>query len=230
MKKTTQVDWLIKSTAGDVAQFACDTIMRCAAQSIEQRGVFKIVLAGGTTPEKVYTLLANEPCDWQHWQLYLGDERCLPVADPQRNSMMVQRTLLDNPNVSIPAKNCHFIPAEQGAKQAVKAYQSTVESAVPFDLVMLGMGEDGHTASLFPGMEYPEDDWVHAVYDSPKPPAERVSLSVKALSQNKMLLIMVTGLSKQAAVHRWRNGDTLPVAQIGSLGQVNIVLDNDAAQ
>ncbi len=229
VKKPTQADWVILPSADDVAQFACDEIMQCAKQAIAERGEFKIVLAGGTTPEQVYVLLADQPCDWQRWQLFLGDERCLPVDHPERNSVMIQRTLLNHSRVKVASENCHFIPAEKGAKQAAKAYQGIVKNSIPFDLVMLGMGEDGHTASLFPGREYPEDEMVHAVFDSPKPPPERVSLSTKALSQNKMLLIMVTGASKQLAVEKWRKGEKLPVAQIGSLGQVNIVLDGEAA-
>ncbi len=229
MKKTTQADWIILPSADDVAQFACDEIMQCAKQAIAERGAFNIVLAGGTTPEQVYILLADQPCDWQRWQIFLGDERCLPADDPERNSMMIQRTLLSRSRVKIAPENCHFIPAERGAKQAARAYQGIVENALPFDLVILGMGEDGHMASLFPGRDYPKDEMVHAVYDSPKPPPERVSLSVKALSQNKMLLVMVTGTSKQLAVEKWRKGEKLPVAQIGSLGQLKVVLDSGAA-
>ncbi len=91
-----QTDWIVKPNATDVAVFARDKIINAAQQAIAQHGVFKLVLAGGTTPAQVYQLLAKEMCDWQHWQLYLGDERCLPVDDVERNSQMVQRTWLDS--------------------------------------------------------------------------------------------------------------------------------------
>jgi glucose-6-phosphate isomerase len=230
MNKPTQAGWTIKPSADDVARFACDKIIQCAKQSIAERGEFKIVLAGGTTPEKVYRLLADLPCDWQHWQLYLGDERCLPADDPQRNSSMVKRTLLASPRVKIPASHCHFIPAEKGAKQAAQLYQEVVSKALPFDMVLLGMGEDGHTASLFPDIEYLRDEMVHAVYESPKPPPERVSLSAHALSQNRQLLIIVTGKNKQQAVHQWQQGEDIPVARIGSLHEASVLLDQQAAK
>ena len=230
MQKPTQQNWIVKASAEDVAALACDKIMQCAKQAIGARGEFKIVLAGGTTPEKIYGLLAGKNCDWQHWQLYLGDERCLPVDDPERNSMMVQRTLLANPKVTIPESQRHFIPAELGAKRAALAYHSIVEGALPFDLVMLGMGEDGHTASLFPDIEYPKNEAVHAVFNSPKPPLERVSLSANVLSQNTLLLIIVTGESKQDAVLKWQQGEDLPVARIGSLEEALVLLDERAAK
>ena len=92
-------------------------------------------------------------------------------------------------------------------------------------MVLLGMGEDGHTASLFPEHQHPENELTHAVYNAPKPPPERVSLSRKALSQNHNLIIMVTGESKQESVEKWRNGEALPVSSITSSGAICILFD-----
>lgn len=227
--------WVVKKTADDVALFARDAICQAAQQAIRDSGSFKIVLAGGTTPRQVYSLLEKEDCDWQNWHLYLGDERCLPPNDAERNSYMVQHSLLDGAN--IPEENIHFIPAELGARQAATTYGKVIDAAIPFDMVLLGMGEDGHTASLFPGQSHDTSESVHAVFDAPKLPLERVSLSSSSLSENKHLLIIVTGSTKHHSVLKWQkgkmgegaeDGENLPVAQIGSRGNAVILLDNPA--
>ncbi|MCK5725797.1 MAG: 6-phosphogluconolactonase [Thiotrichaceae bacterium] len=214
----------VKKTAEEVALFARDYILDAAQEAIRKVGVFKIVLAGGTTPEQVYGLLALESCDWQHWHFYLGDERCLPLHDVERNSEMVRRILLDKKVIL--EENIHFISAELGAKKAAIDYEKVIKSVLPFDMVLLGMGEDGHTASLFPNHQHSNNEYVHAVFDAPKPPSERVSLSVDALSQNRHLLIMVTGAGKHDAVTQWQKGKNLPVSQISSNGEVHLLLDS----
>lgn len=118
--------------------------------------------------------------------------------------------------MAIPAQQCHAIPAELGPEQAAQAYADIVEAAVPFDLVLLGMGEDGHTASLFPGHKHNQEQWTHPVFGAPKPPPERVSLSAKALGQTRNLLYLITGQSKVEAVQAWRKGDLLPVSSMAT--------------
>ena len=226
MTRTLPDHWAVKETPDDVAKAVRDIILQSAQQAIQERGIFKIVLAGGTTPKQVYALLAKESCDWEKWHFYLGDERCLPVKDSERNSQMVQHTLFDK--VNVPAENIHFIPTEQGAKQAAINYSKEIKDALPFNMVLLGMGEDGHTASLFPNHSHQINELVHAVYDAPKPPSDRVSLSVKALSNTYNLLILVTGSSKNNAVKQWLNNENLPVTQIGSLSKKTIFLDKGA--
>ena len=226
MNQTLPKNWFVKETAEEVAKTARDLILQAAKKAIENNGTFKIVLAGGTTPENVYHLLAKESCDWQHWHFYLGDERCLPKDHAERNSQMAFKTFLNK--IDISQKNIHFIAAEHGAEEAARDYQTVIENALPFDMVLLGMGEDGHTASLFPQHQHPENELIHAVYNAPKPPPERVSLSRKVLSQNHNLIIMVTGESKQKSVEKWRNKKTLPVSSITSLGHISVLLDKKA--
>lgn len=223
-QKTTQ--WQVLETAEAVAIAACHEIMQSATQAIKKHGQFRIVLAGGSTPERVYRLMAQEGGDWNKWLFYLGDERCLPVADPERNSEMIRKNLLDH--LPLSEQQIQFIPAEKGAEKAAEAYRKTIETALPFDLVILGMGEDGHTASLFPQHQHHHDEPAHAVHHAPKPPEDRVSLSQKSLSNTQHLLILVTGENKQQAVAQWQQGDTLPIATISSLISIKTLLDKAA--
>ncbi len=218
--------WHILATADQVATATFEHILTAAEQAIAAHGHFKIVLAGGSTPEKVYRLLAKANLDWSKWWVYYGDERCLPVDHADRNSMMAEQSFLQS--VAIPAAQVFTIPAELGPELGAKAYAEVIEKALPFDMVLLGMGEDGHTASLFPGHLHNLDALTHAVYNSPKPPPERVSISAKALSDTKELLFLITGANKQEAVKAWRAGADLPVATIIPQNSVDIYIDADA--
>ncbi|WP_439097709.1 6-phosphogluconolactonase [Methylocucumis oryzae] len=176
--------------------------------------------------KKVYRLLAQSNTDWSRWQIYYGDERCLPADHSDRNSVMANTTLLEQ--TTIPATQVFTMPTEQGNEAAAAAYRVIVANALPFDMVLLGMGEDGHTASLFPGHQHDLDELVHAVYNSPKPPPERISLSAKALSTSSHVLFLITGAGKQAKVAEWRAGADLPVAQINPANGIDIFIDQDA--
>jgi 6-phosphogluconolactonase len=218
--------WHILETAEQVAQTACQHILETARQAIAEQGKFQLVLAGGSTPEKVYHLLAQADADWPRWYLYYGDERCLPVAHKDRNSFMATQSFLEK--VAIPDLQIFTIPAELGPEKAAQSYQQTIAEALPFNLVLLGLGEDGHTASLFPGHQHPDQELVHAVYNAPKPPPERVSLSAKALSSTRQLIFLITGTSKQEAVKNWRLGQNLPVATIVPENPIDIYIDRAA--
>ena len=218
--------WHTLETADQVAQAACQQILIAAEQAIADHGNFKLVLAGGGTPEKVYRLLAQADADWTKWFIYYGDERCLPADHADRNSLMATQVFLEK--VAIPSAQIFTIPAELGAEQAAKKYEQVLADALPFDMVLLGMGEDGHTASLFPGHKNREDELAHAVYNSPKPPPERVSISAKALSNTEQLIFLITGANKQDAVINWLSGQELPVATIIPKNPVDIYIDQDA--
>jgi len=219
--------WHCLDNSDQVAAVASQQILSAAKKAIAERGRFKLVLAGGTTPEKVYRLLAQSDADWSHWFIYYGDERCLPAGHADRNSQLAIRALLDK--VDIPANQIFTIEAELGPEQGAERYRNTVANALPFDVVMLGMGEDGHTASLFPGHKHNEEELVHPVYNSPKPPPERISLSAKALSNTVELIFLITGSNKQDAVKSWRSGVDLPVAGIMP-AVVDIYIDSEAYQ
>lgn len=193
-----------------LASEACRVIVEAAQEAIGARRIFRLVLAGGSTPERAYQQLATARQDWAAWEIYWGDERCLPADHPARNSVLAQQAWLAH--VPIPAAQVHAIPAELGAAPAAAAYAKTIADQLPFDLVVLGMGEDGHTASLFPGST-DADGPVIAVNGAPKAPAERVSLNYQSLRACRRQLILVSGAGKSAALAAWRHGDQLPIAR-----------------
>ncbi len=220
------INWQYFDTAEDVAQYTVRQIILAAHQQINSKGEFRLVLAGGTTPAQVYQILADHDEDWSRWKLFLGDERCLPEDDAERNSLMVTEAWLDK--VHFPRENFFPIAADKGPEQGAREYAQIVQDHLPFDVVLLGMGEDGHTASLFPDVKYNDHELIHAVYDAPKPPPERISMSKKTLAQTGQLFILVTGKSKQAAVHKWQHGEPLPVAQITAPNGINVLIDDEA--
>jgi 6-phosphogluconolactonase len=222
----TNCRWHYLETADDVATAACRHILNAAESAIAERGQFKLVLAGGSTPEKVYRMLADSNADWANWVIYYGDERCLPVDHQDRNSLMASQAFLNK--VAIPAGQIFTMPAEFGPEIGADRYKIAVSKAGTFDMVLLGMGEDGHTASLFPGHQHPENELTHAVYNSPKPPPERVTISAKALSNTRELIFLITGANKQEAVNLWRSGADLPVATIVPENPIDIYIDSDA--
>lgn len=218
--------WQLFDNASVLAEQACADILKAATHAINDHGAFHIVLAGGTTPKAIYRLLADSQSDWQHWHIYIGDERCLPVDDPERNSVMATECLLHA--VNIPEANIHFIPSEEGPHEAAKAYDRVLQSVERFDMVLLGMGEDGHTASLFPGQVHPEGPLALPVLNAPKPPAERVSLSSACLSNNEQILILITGQSKHERVLDWISGVTMPVNTISTTNKAYVYCDKAA--
>lgn len=223
-----QCRWHSYPTTSALEQAAAQAIFNASQQAISQRGAFHFVLAGGTTPRRVYELLRTMDASWNAWHVYFGDERCLPADHAERNSRMAAQALLDH--VGIPARQIHVIPAEQGAAAAASAYEKTLSKIDMFDLVILGLGEDGHTASLFP-----DHDWgaspgalaTLAVDDAPKPPPQRVSLTARRLSQTWQLMFLVSGATKRQAIFAWRNGKDIPAAAIAPASGVDVYLDEN---
>jgi 6-phosphogluconolactonase len=187
--------WHVFADAGVLSRAVTEHIQQRSGEVIAQRGEFRIVLAGGTTPEAIY----------------------------QRLTGLDTRSWLDR--VPIAAGNIFPIHAETGAEIAARAYANIVRDALPFDMVLLGMGEDGHTASLFPGHAHDPVELVHAVHDAPKPPPDRVSLGLTALNDAEEVIILVTGEVKREIVSRWRAGADLPVAKVHGRHGVDVYID-----
>lgn len=206
---------------------AVAAILASAAQAIEQRGQFHIVLAGGGTPRAIYQRLSAAATDWSAWHVYFGDERCLPALDSARNSRMAAEAWLDR--VALPTSQVHVIAGELGALAAARAYAEALQGVGDFDLVLLGLGDDGHTASLFPDHPWaaaPASPDTLAVFDAPKPPPQRVSLSAARLSRARRVLFLVSGEAKHRAVAAWRAGEEIPARAITPAAAVEVLVES----
>ena len=192
-------EFQVLATPEDVARAAADQIV--AALDGDER---TLVLAGGNTPKRCYELLARAKVRWGRVTVLFGDERCVPPDHPDSNYRMAKEVLLDR----VAPATVHRIAGELGPDEAAAAYDRIVGALAPLDVVLLGAGEDGHTASLFPG--HPE---VHAsgfavgVRNAPKPPPDRVSLTLPALQGARHVIVLATGAGKADAVARARRGE-----------------------
>jgi 6-phosphogluconolactonase len=223
------------ATAEDVADAAVFLFVTLAAKAVAERGEFFCSLAGGTTPLSSYRILAapliSSKVNWEKVHVFWGDERCVPEGDKGRNDQAALDVLLRR--VPLPSKNIHRIPAtEPDAAQlyetdllrtfssslSLPLEESSVSLDIPrFDLILLGMGPDGHTASLFPGHPAVEEKTrlVVRVEGAPKPPSSRVTFTLPLINAARHVAFLVTGKDKNAAFRRVLNGDpALPAARV----------------
>lgn len=228
-----------------------DAVARAIAEQIvalvraAPTGRVTVALAGGSTPQRLYRLLATPHfaarIDWTRLHLFWGDERCVPGDDANSNARMVQEALIAH--VPIPPANVHPIQTDAGSPEAAarlyeqdlqRHYGATRLSAekLLFDLVLLGMGDDGHTASLFPGKPALAEraHWTVAVPEAGLAPfVPRVSLSFPTIASSRRVAILVTGAGKNATLRRVADGADLPVRHVTSNGTVAWYLDAAAA-
>jgi 6-phosphogluconolactonase len=191
---------------GAVAARAARLIGELLEATLTARGSVHLALAGGTTPAGAYTQLRCS--DWAGVELWFGDERCVGPDDPESNYRMVAETLLGHAAGAL----VHRIEGELGAERAAAAYDALLrgrvsadEGTLPvLDIVLLGIGEDGHTASLFPHNPALAADGVTcvAVHDAPKPPPDRVSLSLEMLRAARTTILLASGPGKADALAR----------------------------
>lgn len=212
--------WHNFETQDAINQATVNRILAVAQVAIAERDAFSIVLAGGSTPKNVYALLKEAKVDWSKWHVYHNDDRCLPADHEERNSLMARTTWLNH--VTIPANQIHDIPAELGNIEGAKAYAKTLVGVPTFDLVLLGLGEDGHTASLFPNQAVDNSADAVPVFNAPKPPANRITMSQQRLSNTREVIFLVTGAGKQEAVDNWRNGVGIPATLINPPNGVDV--------
>jgi 6-phosphogluconolactonase len=200
----------------DLSQAAAELICGLAQACIRERCVFTLALSGGSTPRTLYELLAREPyanrIAWAHTHLFWGDERYVPAEHPDSNFAMAAQTLIER--VPIPAQNVHRIPTDRPTPEAAAdAYQETLRtlfevlgSVTPddyrpmFDVILLGVGPDGHTASLFPGSPVLEEStrWAAATpVPALNPPVRRITLTYPVLNAAQHVLFLAAGADKQ---------------------------------
>ncbi|HEY4913904.1 MAG TPA: 6-phosphogluconolactonase [Candidatus Dormibacteraeota bacterium] len=188
------VEFIVLESAEDVAAAAATDI----AEALHD-GARSLVLAGGTTPQRCYEILSGMDVEWGRVSVLFGDERCVPPDHPDSNYRMARQALLDR----VAPATVHRMPAELGPDEGAGLYAHVVASMAPLDVVLLGVGEDGHTASLFPGHPaLKASGLVIGIRDSPKPPSKRVTLTLNALQSARRVIILATGAGKAEAVAR----------------------------
>ncbi len=201
-------------------------IAQLSAEAIRTRGRFTVAISGGSLPELAFPPLTADPhrqqIAWQAWHVFLADERCVPLDDEDSNYHLARPYLFDQ--VPIPASQIYPIDPTLTPQAMAIAYQTQMQtvfgqnSAWPvFDLILLGMGPDGHTASLFPNHPLLDEAtrWVAEITDSPKPPPERITLTLPVLNYARQIIFVVTGRSKATAMRQIAaQPDSLPAGRV----------------
>lgn len=198
---------------GEVAQAAAAHVARALASALDARGLARLAVSGGRTPAATFRALAAPPLrdavDWSRVEVLFADERAVPPDDRESNLRLVRETLL----AGLPEPGPRVVPMSANAADAgaaVEAYADALEA--PLDVLLLGMGGDGHTASLFPGSPLLGDRThrVAMVHDSPKPPSRRMTILPLVIDAARAVIVLVTGADKSRAVARALQADVTP--------------------
>jgi 6-phosphogluconolactonase len=193
-----------------LGQRAAELVAQLSAEAIAARGRFIVALSGGSLPKILGpTLAADAHIDWFVWHVCWADERCVPPSHPDSNYSVAKKYFFDY--VSIPSSQIYNPDTSLDPASTAAAYEDTLAQlfaspalrllAPPpprFDLILLGMGEDGHTASLFPGhpLLHETEHWVAPIYDSPKPPPERITLTLPLINNARQVIFITAGAGK----------------------------------
>jgi 6-phosphogluconolactonase len=225
-----------------LSRAAAELFAECARRAVQNHGRFVVALSGGNTPKRAFEILALAPLrdsiDWSRIEVFWSDERCVPPGDSRRNSLSARRRLLDR--VPIPADRIHPIEGLDSPSQAAAEYENQIrgifgENPPHFDLIFLGLGQDGHTASLFPYSDILEDKhrWVRGVQAGESQP-DRVSFTPVLINQAAVVAFLVSGEQKSSIVREIQLGprepNRLPAQNIRSqYGKTVWLLDRKAA-
>ena len=228
--------------------FAAELVKTIICEAVDLRGVCRMALAGGTTPHGLYLMLAGVAASgevpWQHVEVFFGDEHDVPQDHAESNFRMAQSTLLDH--VPVKPQNIYPMPADAGDLEAAsESYAQTIRNIVPagkdeiptFDLILLGMGHEGHTASLFPGTDaLKENKKLVIAYFVPVLGRKRMTFTYPLLNAAKNIILLITGDDKAEAVAGLLGNDQaakkdLPAANVNPKdGLLTIILDSAAAR
>ncbi len=231
----------------EVSQRAADLFVRLADEAVSSTGRFAVALSGGSTPRVLYALLATNEfrrrVPWSRVHLFWGDERCVPPDHPESNYHMAREVLLDK--APIPVRNIHRMPAEQedhlraaaAYEQMLRAFFELTAGELPsFDLILLGMGEDGHTASLFPGTTaLAENERLVASNYVEKLGTYRLTLTVPVINHAANVVFLVSGKSKASMLKEVLEGEHQPQHLPSQLirpveGKLVFIVDREAGK
>jgi 6-phosphogluconolactonase len=224
-----------------LADRAAEEFVRLAEEALQSGKRFTVALAGGSTPKQMYTRLTGARIDWEHIHFFWGDERCVPIGHADSNYRMADEALLSH--IPIPTGNIHRIPGELPAEEAARIYEGELGDffggePASFNLILLGMGEDGHTASLFPGTPAAREKvhWAAPVtHHIPPPPlVKRVTLTLPILNLAAQVIFLVCGVEKAERLAQVLYGpyepDLLPAQAVKPVaGSVHWMVDQPAA-
>jgi 6-phosphogluconolactonase len=224
--------------AETVARRAAADVARYVGRLYEERGVAHVALSGGTTPGRTYELLAAEPAQLSGVELWFADERCVPPQDEQSNYRLADERLIAP--AAIDAARVHRMEGELGPEEGARRYRQALRERLPsegelpvLDLVVLGIGPDGHVASLFPGaatLDAGDQAVCLAVADSPKPPPQRITLSLAVLRAARRCLLLATGEGKADAIDAMLGEPSRHVpASLLRRERLTIIVDDAAA-
>ncbi len=222
----------VSATPAALMEAAAERFVAASAEALRRAGRFAVALSGGETPRALYALLAApgraERVEWPRVQVFWSDERCVPPDDPASNYRMAREGLLDR--VPLPAENVHRIRGEAAPAEAAAAYEAELRRVLAgsgglprLDLVLLGLGADGHTASLFPGQGAVREARRFVVAERvPALGAWRVTLTPVAIGAAAEVIFLVSGREKAGALRRVLEGprdpDALPAQAIAPRG------------
>jgi len=234
-------------TPEDLSKALASKVAELAGQAGREGRRFTVALSGGSLMEILSRSLVSEPLrsaiDWTAWEAFWADERCVSLDSPDSNFAAAKKLLFDQ--VDIPRDQIHALDDRLEPAEAARAYQSTIKRILQpqngqlprFDLILLGMGEDGHTASLFPGHRLLQEvqQWAAPVFDAPKAPAERITLTLPVINQAREVIFVVTGENKasalQAVFQAEGGGQRLPAAMVSPInGTLRWFLDSAAGK
>jgi len=234
------------ATRAELGQAAAQFVTRLATQAATERGRFTVALSGGSLPKMLCPPLLAEPLrsqiDWSTWHLFWADERCVPLDHPDSNYRLTREVLFDH--VDIPAGQIYPIDDSLPPVQTAQAYQTILQQVFQpeadqlprVDLILLGMGEDGHTASLFPNQPLLKETvrWVAPVFDSPKPPPERITLTLPLINNARHVAFLAAGAGKAKilpqVLGQKRADSPLPAQRVQPVnGQLHWFIDDEAA-
>lgn len=222
------------ANADALAHETARKIAHSLQRAIADRGVAHLCLTGGSTPEKTYRALAGQLVDWPKVHVWFTDERCVPPDDEHSNFRMADNALLSH--VAIPVEHVHRMTGESGGERAAVAYDGELhttfgeQNAPTFDLLLLGVGPDGHVASLFPGAPSLRESglWATATR-APEgmPVAERVSLTLPVMNRSRTVLFLLQGEGKREVFRRIIvRGEMLPALMVRGLDETSWFVDN----
>jgi 6-phosphogluconolactonase len=229
--------------AETVAQRAAEEVIRHMRAARTERRAVHVALAGGGSPKRTYELLAHEPREWEHTHVWFADERCVGPADEESNYRMVAEALLRPAGIA--PDRIHRMEGELGPEEGARRYTEAVRAAIAggkargdrgapvLDLIVLGIGEDGHVGSLFPDAPTLDADASSVclpVHESPKPPPERITLSMPVMRAASRCLLLATGTEKADAIAGMLAEPSHHVpASLLRRERLAVIVDDDAA-